>query len=60
MCQLQLRAAVPFGDDAVGQDLAQFDALLVEAVDCPDHTLGKGAVLVRQKPIMPQGTSFVP
>src|SRR5271157_586852 len=35
-----------FGDDALGKDLAELDAPLVERIDVPDSALGKDAVLV--------------
>ena len=39
-------ARVKLGLDLLGQDLAQLDAPLVEAVDIPDRALGEGQVLV--------------
>ena len=39
---------VQFGHDAPGQDLAQFDAPLVEGIDLPDRRLGEDTVLVER------------
>ena len=36
------------GNDALGQDLAELDAPLIERVDVPDRALGKDAVLVER------------
>ena len=38
--------ALEFGYDALGEDLAQFDAPLVERIDVPDDTLREDAVFV--------------
>jgi len=41
-----LGSAFEFGDDALGEDLAEFDAPLVERVDAPDGALGEDGVLI--------------
>jgi hypothetical protein len=46
--QLRLRAAIEFGDDRIGQSLAQFNAPLVETVDRPDGVLDEDAVLLQR------------
>ena len=48
MAELGLCLALEFGDDALGQHLAQFDAPLVERVDVPDDALREDAVLVKR------------
>ena len=46
MVELGLGVALELRDDALGQNLAEFDAPLIERVDVPDGALGKYAVLV--------------
>ena len=46
MFQVGLPCGFEFGDDALGEDFAEFDAPLVEGVDIPDHALGEDAHLV--------------
>src|SRR5215468_1151764 len=46
MLQHRLRCTLELGDDALGQDLAQLDAPLVEGIDLPDRTLSEDVVLV--------------
>ena len=46
MVEGRFRFAFEFWDDLVGQDLAELDAPLVEAVDVPDDALGEDGVLV--------------
>jgi hypothetical protein len=46
MAELWLRLALELGDDALGQNLAEFDAPLIEGIDVPDGALGEHAVLV--------------
>ena len=41
-----LGGAFQFGEDLCGEDLAEFHAPLVEAVDVPDGSLGEDGVLV--------------
>ena len=45
----RLAASAQFGKDAIGQDLPQFDAPLIEAVDRPDRALGEHAVFVERQ-----------
>ncbi len=40
--------AVSSGDDALGQNLAELDAPLIEGVDAPDRALGENIVLVER------------
>lgn len=44
--QVGLFLAFQFGDDAVGEDFAEFDAPLVEGVDVPDGALDEDFVFV--------------
>ena len=44
--ELRLGRALELGDDALGQDLAQLHAPLIEGIDLPDRALGEDAVLV--------------
>jgi len=44
--EVGLPCGFKFGDDALGEDFAEFDAPLVEGVDIPDHALGEDAHLV--------------
>ena len=46
MAELGLAFAFELGDDALSQDLAEFDAPLIERVDVPDRPLGEDTVLV--------------
>ena len=48
MLKLRLLDAFQLGNDAFGQDLAEFDAPLVEGIDVPDRPLGEDAVLVER------------
>ena len=48
MAELGLGLALEFRDDALGQNLAEFDAPLIEGVDVPDGALGEHAVLVER------------
>ena len=41
-----LGGAFQFGEDLCGEDLAEFHAPLIEAVDVPDGSLGEDGVLV--------------
>ena len=43
-----LGLALQFGDDALGQDLAQLDAPLVKGIDVPYGALGEDAMLVKR------------
>jgi hypothetical protein len=47
MLELGLCFTLEFGDDALGQHLAQLNAPLVEWVNTPDGTLGENGVLVK-------------
>src|SRR5271169_2156998 len=47
MAELRLGLCREFGDDALGKDLAELDAPLVERIDVPDSALGKDTVLVK-------------
>src|SRR5262249_31312732 len=38
--ELRFALALQFGNDALRQHFAQFDAPLVEGIDVPDHALG--------------------
>lgn len=40
--------ALKFGDDAVGEDFAQFDAPLIERVDVPDRPLRENFMFVER------------
>ena len=46
MAELRLGCAFQFGDDALGQDLAEFHSPLVERVNLPDDALREDAVFV--------------
>ena len=46
MLQRGILLALEFGNDALGQHLAQFDAPLIEGVDALDHALRKRDVFV--------------
>src|SRR6202022_4266582 len=48
MAELWLGLALVLGDDALGQNLAEFDAPLIEGIDVPDGALGEHAVLVER------------
>src|SRR3984893_17745723 len=48
MAELWLGLALELGDDALGQNLAEFDAPLIEGIDVPDGALGEHAVLVER------------
>src|SRR5689334_21180913 len=47
MAELGLALAFHLRDNALGQDLAKFDAPLIERVDVPHRSLGEDAVLVQ-------------
>ena len=40
--------AFKFGNDALGEYLAQFDAPLVKRINVPDRALGENAVLIKR------------
>ena len=40
--------AVQFPDDALGEDLAEFDTPLVEGIDTPDRALGEDGMLIQR------------
>ena len=44
--EVRLPCGFEFGDDALGEDFAEFDAPLVEGVDLPEDALGEDAHLV--------------
>ena len=44
--EVGLPCGFEFGDDALGEDFAEFDAPLVEGVDVPEDTLGEDAHFV--------------
>src|SRR5216684_3427050 len=46
MGELGLCLALELRDDALSQNLAEFDAPLIEGVDVPDGALGEHAVLI--------------
>lgn len=46
MFQIGLSYGFEFGDDALGEDFAEFDAPLVEGVDVPEDSLGEDAHFV--------------
>src|SRR3984893_13667575 len=48
MAELWLGHALELGDDALGQNLAEFDAPLIERIDVPNGALGEHAVLVER------------
>src|SRR3984893_10845096 len=48
MAELWLGHALELGDDALGQNLAEFDAPPLERMDVPDGALGEHAVLVER------------
>ena len=47
MAEWGFRRAFEFGDDALGEHLAQFHSPLVEGVDLPDGALREDSVLVK-------------
>ena len=46
MFEFRLPCGFEFGDDALGEDFAEFDAPLVEGVDVPEDALGEDAHFV--------------
>src|ERR1700731_1601686 len=48
MAELGLGLALELGDDALSQNLAEFDAPLIERIDVPNGALGEHAVLVER------------
>src|SRR6202035_3985978 len=48
MAELWLGLALELGGDALGQNLAEFDAPLIERIDVPNGALGEHAVLVER------------
>jgi hypothetical protein len=44
--EVRLPCGFEFGDDASGEDFAEFDAPLVEGVDVPEDALGEDAHFV--------------
>ena len=48
MLKLGLTGAFEFGNDAVGQHFAEFDAPLVERIDIPDGALDEDFVFVER------------
>ncbi len=48
MAEPGLGLALKLRDDALGQDLAEFHALLIERVDVPDGSLGEHTVLIQR------------
>src|SRR5262245_39691394 len=55
MTELGLALALKLGDDALSQDLTEFDAPLIERVDVPDCSLGEYAVLVQRNQLSKRG-----
>src|ERR1700730_14949917 len=55
MTEPALRLALDLRDDALGQDLAEFDAPLIERVDVPDGSLGEYAVLIQRNQLSQRG-----
>src|SRR5215471_8355153 len=47
MLQLWLRLALELGNNALGEDLAEFHAPLVEGIDLPDGALRKYGVFIQ-------------
>ena len=48
MLELRFRFAFQFGDDSLSENLAEFDAPLVERIDVPDRTLRENAMLIQR------------
>jgi len=48
MVELRLGLAFKFGNDALGENLSEFDAPLIEGIDVPDDALGEYAVFVER------------
>src|SRR6266849_1926646 len=55
MFQLGLGLALEFGDDALGQDLAQLNAPLVKGINVPYGSLGEDAVFVERNQLTQSG-----
>src|SRR5262249_33964405 len=55
MAKLGLAFALELRDDALSQDLTEFDAPLIERVDVPDGSLGESAVLVQRTQLSERG-----
>src|SRR5215813_14982558 len=55
MAELGLALALELRDDALSQDLTEFDAPLIERVDVPDGSLGEYAVLVQRNQLSERG-----
>src|SRR5215471_18089831 len=55
MTELGLALALKLGDDALSQDLTEFDAPLIERVDAPDRSLGEYAVLIQRNQLSKRG-----
>src|SRR5262249_44592736 len=55
MAELGLALALKLRDDALSQDLTEFDAPLIERVDVPNGSLGEYAVLVQRNQLSERG-----
>src|SRR5215813_9016278 len=55
MAELGLTLAFELRDDALSQDLSEFDAPLIERVDVPDRSLGEYAVLIQRNQLPERG-----
>src|SRR5262245_54227108 len=55
MAELGLALALELRDDALSQDLTEFDAPLIERVDVPDGSLGEYAMLVQRNQLSERG-----
>src|SRR5262249_25573762 len=55
MAELGFALALELRDDALGQDLAEFDAPLIERVDVPNRSLGEHAVFIQRHELSERG-----
>src|SRR6266511_4674562 len=55
MAELGLTLAFELRDDALSQDLSEFDTPLIERVDVPDRSLGEYAVLIQRNQLPERG-----